>query len=863
MSSKKAGLFPRVFTTDLVLPTPAPPTNGASIPTTPAQLDSAPTTTSYFDLHNSQTQNSVQSNSLQYTGQLDSLPGSKYGSNVSVNRQPPNKTHVYPKTESLTDTWTDIDRAISELNRQTSTSHFNATGVHKNRLPTQQVHHPQEPEHVEQTPEIYSYSTVSSWNPQMVQQYFLSRGYDPQVCDCFLRHKISGSILLELDLAYLKEIDITSFGTRFEVSKEIKQLNQHVRNSAQILDPNTNTFVPVSISSTIPTSSTNSMAPFSGSSEFTPANTLMSPPTFKRQSVLRSAKDNAILNNFLASSPPSYHNSQITSLSDAPESNSHKKGPSFDRNWVHPATLKKQLNDVVGEKKHHYDSGTSGSEVNFKFKTPHSLQRSRVRSSTISTTDQYFYDNQVSPDAPAMPSPLLFHTGVSSPTTVDSKKTPGHSRQTSYDTIRGSGTKDEDASFYNFHKHSRSTSSMGLSDFKFLKPFTNGVQTHDEEHSKSVSLDSNSLPVPEKDSIHIESLCLEKECDRKEENLESEGKRIGTDSTVTRAVNHDDPGAPKRSSTSAGSKKKKPMLRSSSSHSNIRSKTNFSSAKQKTSAFQEGINSISPADAAKTASFSGWMSKRGSVAVGTWKTRFFTLHGTRLSYFTSFSDSRERGLIDITSHRVVAVGDSDDKFVAIYAASVGAGRFCFKVVPPLPGTRKGVTFTMPKVHYFAVDTREEVRAWMAALMKATIDRDDTVPTVSTCSTPTVPLVKAQELFAEARAKEELNRAKAIIADSNGIFGSQINAAWLSGFGQYGDGSPSTPGSPSVSSFKSGETESTNTISSLVKSTKVSSVDYFTQPVGLTGSETVNPDLKHVTTKTAGLRLVTDLENSDT
>ena len=48
-----------------------------------------------------------------------------------------------------------------------------------------------------------------------------------------------------------------------------------------------------------------------------------------------------------------------------------------------------------------------------------------------------------------------------------------------------------------------------------------------------------------------------------------------------------------------------------------------------------------------------------------------------------------------------------------------------------------------------------MRAWVKALMQATIDIDDSVPVVSSCSTPTVSLNKAQELLAKAREETKL------------------------------------------------------------------------------------------------------------
>lgn len=195
------------------------------------------------------------------------------------------------------------------------------------------------------------------------------------------------------------------------------------------------------------------------------------------------------------------------------------------------------------------------------------------------------------------------------------------------------------------------------------------------------------------------------------------------------------------------------------------------SKKLKTSAFTEGIRTITPDEAIKTASYSGFMSKKSGNHLS-WRSRYFTLHGTRLLYFTSLKDKKEKGLIDITAHKVIPIGaDGEDKYNALYASSTGAGRYCFKLTPPAPGFKKGLTFTQPKVHYFAVETEEDMRGWIKALMTATIDIDDSVPVVSSYSTPTISLVKAQELLAKAREetklKDEENQNKEYLLEFNG------------------------------------------------------------------------------------------------
>jgi hypothetical protein len=71
--------------------------------------------------------------------------------------------------------------------------------------------------------------------------------------------------------------------------------------------------------------------------------------------------------------------------------------------------------------------------------------------------------------------------------------------------------------------------------------------------------------------------------------------------------------------------------------------------------------------------------------------------------------------------------------------------FIFKLVPPRAGLSRAVNFTKPTVHYFAVPNLKQGRLWMAALMKATIDRDDTKPITTTYQQKTISLSKAKQM----------------------------------------------------------------------------------------------------------------------
>lgn len=189
--------------------------------------------------------------------------------------------------------------------------------------------------------------------------------------------------------------------------------------------------------------------------------------------------------------------------------------------------------------------------------------------------------------------------------------------------------------------------------------------------------------------------------------------------------------------------------------------------KFQTSAFKEGINSIPCSQSIKTASMHGWMGKKntngGIKGINTWKRRYFLLHNTRLSYYTSPDDTKERGLIDITGYSLVPCNlssdNNTDKLITLFSSSMSSkNKYFFKIVPPKPGSKKGVNFTQQKVYYFALDSQEDTRAWMNSMLKATIDLDTSVPIISSCDTPTISLEQAKEMLEDAR-QELLEREK--------------------------------------------------------------------------------------------------------
>ncbi|KAK1754500.1 protein BOI2 [Echria macrotheca] len=202
------------------------------------------------------------------------------------------------------------------------------------------------------------------------------------------------------------------------------------------------------------------------------------------------------------------------------------------------------------------------------------------------------------------------------------------------------------------------------------------------------------------------------------------------------------------------------------------SRSSKKKTKKETSAYTRGLQKITPREAMVDADYSGWMKKRSANLMTTWKPRLFVLKGRRLAYYYSEDDDQERGLIDISFHRVLPA--DNERLTGLHATLTGAGSspavpagsnvptlaateaerdpikesdsiFIFKLVPPRAGLSRAVNFTKPTVHYFAVPNIKQGRLWMAALMKATIDRDDTQAITTTYQQKTISLAKARQM----------------------------------------------------------------------------------------------------------------------
>lgn len=544
--------------------------------------------------------------------------------------------------------------------------------------------------------EAFSHKAIPDWTSQDVGDYFRSLDYRQEGSQ-FQSHKITGSILLELELSYLKELEIGPFGTRFEIFKIIESLRSKINEGSPYI------------------------ATSKPKQQYPPAENLQT-NTFTAQSNEYTTQSN-----------------EYTT-----QTNDYTKGLgeySMDNPYLNLSSENVYNKEVHQEEVQSLNS----SEFNQDSGTEH------TNTSSYNINDTQTHQAPVSPKVHQRPD---YDDRQFSP--IRKAPLPPQQQATLANTIHSPKNKVPTEFISNSSPSTPGRSSNSIK--QHYTPFSAGArvpdspifQTPEEEFSKLNVVDESRIESEETPGLKFRSVSAN---DAKGAPLPTSGN------FAKRAISTSEKPSSMPALEQSESSFKVTQVRNAQT-SNSQKKT-----KKQTSAFQEGINRVTPEIALKNADYSGWMSKKSSSAVGPWKQRFFTLHGTRLSYFGSMKDTKEKGLIDITAHRVLPAKE-DDKLVSLYAATTGQGRFCFKLVPPAPGSKKGLTFTQPKVHYFAVETREEMRNWMVALMKATIDLDDSVPTVSTCSTPTVSLQKAQELLLKARenakAREEQLKAKGFL-----------------------------------------------------------------------------------------------------
>ncbi|KAF7552635.1 hypothetical protein G7046_g7350 [Stylonectria norvegica] len=650
---------------------------------------------------------------------------------------------------------------------------------------------------------------VESWSPDAVAEYLFTSGVEKHHCEVFRDQEISGEVLLGMDQSslFIKAFDLGSVGRRLKTWHKIKSLQDEVggvgletrrttqtygsevgSEDARRLRSRTNTLTnrPTSIQTrrlslsqtpkASPTSMQSPLSPTHAQDSPTLANHVRRPSAASVRELHHSRRHSSTDFRMpgAAAAPGITPIPKITSTSAFPSiDGTHKKQPSFDRNWTLGTAYSAQppprplsstglqdllsppdaeLQDSAVDLDRGYFSGTEvdGRRRNVLRKRDsltHSRKSSyteeqRVRSATAISRHSRFGSMGSVNEGSASPAaqkyygiPVGPHRRTASTTTTESIRNMPPVKDGPSPTV----TKlDTAASNARSPVPSAPPKHQGFNSewlaAKFNKPLSMAGSKGMRAISDNLTLDRSKVTTP------IDS--------PNKDSIDSPARTGSTTPSGGPSFDLDSPDAPKSPSTMTTQA----------------SKNKGKKGKKETSAYTRGLLKISPQEAMKDAEYSGWMKKKSSNLMTTWKPRLFVLKGRRLAYYYSENDDQEKGLIDISFHRVLPA--DNEKLTGLHATitSVVGGQgmptsqadseglekgddsvFIFKLVPPRAGLSRAVNFTKPTVHYFAVPNLKLGRLWMAALMKATIDRDDTKPIETTYQQKTISLAKAKQM----------------------------------------------------------------------------------------------------------------------
>jgi hypothetical protein len=688
------------------------------------------------------------------------------------------------------------------------------------------------PETDEEDNDTFTKEEVLGWDHTQVAAQLRLLGVDPRHCDIFEEQEISGDVLMEMDQGFLqmKEFDFGVMGRRLKTWHKIRDFQNEVlgvsrKNSATPVTSNDSAVrapsralsggsvlpripslaerpgLTIRQSKQIPPNATQPTSPTNGPARSGGNGT---PPTSWRASMGPDSPGRHMSSQLRDQGDSRRHSSidfgkvpnlDFGSNSIASTASPHKKQPSFDREWPHvPATptstniTSPSIYTNVVRKQESLDMSAnsplltpgpnldldrgyfSGNEVdNRKARSTlkkresheiagHSRQSSFLsdprktapfakRHSRISSVDtsRDHFSTITSPAAKAYHSmsykgrfrsasakgPALKHSSTGHSPTVTNLENEQNSSAPS------TGTEQSFASKMNIPAKARKL--MGLR--------ASSEAVTDTEKASAAGSSQNILTSPLEESPTV-----------------SPADGSNTPSATSRSFDFDGADASSKTSDqlSSGLTMKAPQR--------TRPKT-----KQQTSAYTKGLLKITPEEARKTADYHGWMKKKSSALMTSWKPRLFVLRGKRLSYYYTESDKEERGIIDISGHKVLVA--NSDPITTLHATITGSKTsalpsptssetspalpksptgqpFFFKLIPPKAGMSRAVQFTKPTVHYFQVDSAAIGRKWMGEIMKATIMHD-----LSTYET-----TNKQKTISLAKAKARKERPPALKND---------------------------------------------------------------------------------------------------
>lgn len=717
--------------------------------------------------------------------------------------------------EVLSETLNVIDEHITHLQSPPGTSAINAAATDSGSEYSVAIDHRMSYIQGEETDEeeeaVHTRAEVVAWSPDDVAEYLFTEGVEKHHCEVFRDQEISGEVLLGMDQSslFIKDFDLGSVGRRLKTWQKIKNLQDEV--SGEELDARrathtrgsdggsedatkrtrsrTSTLTGNSVSR--PTSvqarrlslaqSSNKASP---TAHITPTNGTQESPSrthFKRPSA-------ASIRDLNQSRRHSSTNANLSAGDGV-----HKKQPSFDRNWTLGGAVSQTsqrplsstgLQEMLGTSEPDLQDSAVELDRGYFSGTESYADEQRVRSATaLSRHSRYGSVDSFRDGAPSaaqkyygiQPTP---HKRTASANTTDSARPPPPAKDgpspavTKLDTaISSAHVEPSPISGRPQGLSADWLTSMAKPVGKAARPAMRAISdklTFDRSKGSTdlSANDPSSMPSPV----------------RTGSSTPSAGQSLDLDS-------HD--------------ALKSPVTATAPS-----SKSSRKKGKKETSAYTQGLLKISPQVAMKDADYYGWMKKKSSNLMTTWKPRFFVLKGRRLAYYYSEDDDQEKGLIDISFHRVLPA--DNERLTGLHATLTGAAgggsmpgshsippasddgamekgddsMFIFKLVPPRAGLSKGVSFTKPTVHYFAVPNLKQGRLWMAALMKSTIERDDTQAVTTTYQQKTISLAKAKQMRHRPPAlmnAEESAAARAADEADSGVAGMaalQIDGARL-------------------------------------------------------------------------------------
>ncbi|KAM3424978.1 hypothetical protein BST61_g6948 [Cercospora zeina] len=726
----------------------------------------------------------------------------------------------------MSETLSVIDEHITDL-RSPRTSSYAAANGHK-RDTSSSGYPPQQSirrsyiagaETDEEEQQLHTEAEVMSWGPERVAEYLEDNGVEKSHCDVFRDQEISGEVLLAMDQnsLFIKEFDLGAIGRRLRTWHKIKSLQDEVKRSAAPVDlersaseyslgidaeeggddtaaPARNrsstvggATLPRGLSTGKRVSGENQLAFVPGgtrrvSSGMSPLQTMTSAQ--RDASQRPSAQGVRNLNH-------SRRHSSIDSTStDGATRTGHRKKPSLDQKWE------------PGQKVNGGHRFTASTDSQLPDRQPRGM-------SPAEELDRgYFSSNELD----GRPRRSILTKRNSTGISMASGISPLDSRlpnfmETGEDVspIRPSSHHASalDAIHSKFGNYRSVTAPMAKGQLSSANPIVTKLD-HGNAHSLGAiaasptkmaddgSEASSDKAVPgvlsEKASPRI-NISMFNSAKAKMTGLRSISDAVTKDEKKSPTKNDGPLKSPTRTGSSTPSTEGKSFDLSNKSVGDSRASTGSAGnllppppakrpraktkTKKATSAYTRGLEQKTPQEAMITCDYSGWMKKKSGSLMTTWKTRLFVLRGCRLSYYYSDDDTEEKGLIDISFHRVLPA--HNETLTGLHATMTGAsggptspmqgstptlaqqdlrnnpppqgeegeGMFIFKLVPPKAGLSKGVNFTKPAVHYFAVNSRQEGRLWMAALMKATIDRDDNGVVTTTYNQKTISLAKAR------------------------------------------------------------------------------------------------------------------------